>query len=50
MARPQRDTQLEERLRRVESDVREVRARVNTLFYSVLTVALLDLLGRIAFP
>lgn len=43
---PSRD--LHARLDALEHDVREVRARINALFFAVLTVALGDLAGRVA--
>ncbi len=44
------DSVVEARLAQLEREVREVRARINTLFYSMLSVALLDLVGRVAWP
>ena len=44
------DPVVETRLAELEREVREVRGRINTLFYSVLSVALLDLVGRVAWP
>ena len=41
---------LSARLDRLEQELRDVRSRVNTLFYSVLSVAIADLIGRALLP
>lgn len=38
------------RLDHLEENVREVRTRVNALFFTVIAVALGDLVGRLALP
>jgi hypothetical protein len=38
------------RLDHLEEDVREVRTRVNALFFTVIAVALGDLVGRLVAP
>ncbi len=40
-------TDLREQLQYLERDVQEVRTRINALFFTVLTVALSDLVGRL---
>lgn len=46
-ARAQSTGEPVERIERVEQELREVRGRVNALFFTVLAVALGDLVGRV---
>jgi hypothetical protein len=39
------DPVVEARIAHLERELRDLRARINTLFYSVLTVGLFELLG-----
>lgn len=42
------DATIDMRLRHLEADVGEVRTRINTLFFAVLSALALELVGRVA--